>query len=155
MKLSFVTPDNDLATAGIWKNFGEPIDGKQTRLRIGFSGPEYRAKLAKLTRNASQQLAGRDLPIETLTKLNRRAMVGTLLKDWEELENEDGTPIESKDANGKLNEANAEMLLNITLIFDFVNAISGRLEDFKKEGDAASDAAIKSEPALESAVEKG
>lgn len=146
MKLSLITPDDDLAIKGVWKDFGPEIDGTQAQLLIAWSGNEaYRRKMARLTRNAAQQMPGSgDIPPETMTKLQRKAMIGTVFLGWRNFENDDGTPIESSDQNGNLNEVNAEALLSNSVVFDFVNLASGRLEEFKRKGEAAEKAAIKS-----------
>ena len=160
MKLSFVTPDAELADKGIEKPFGEPIDGLQAYLRIGYAGNDaFRNKLAKLSKNAQEQTAGRELPDGAFRKLQRRAMIGTILLGWRNWEEDDSTPekrhwIEETNGNGKIHEANADRLLSIPLVFDYVNAVSGQLESFKKEDDAATSAAIKSGAEVEPAVGK-
>jgi hypothetical protein len=138
MKISQLMADPSLSTDGVDVNFGEPVDGEQATLRIAYGGNNnFRNKLARLTRRAASQMTGRDIPPETAMRLNREAMAGTILVGWSYLRRDDDSLIE-------YSEAEALKLLDIPAVWDFVQAESSRLETFQKEGQAASDAAIKS-----------
>lgn len=152
MKLSTITPNQELSTAGIWKEFGPEIDGRQMRLRIAFNGNDnFQEKQARLMRNATQQMAGRELPQATQTKIQRRAMAGTVLTGWENYDAEDNTPIPDQ-VNGEFNEDEGVKLLTNPLVFQFVALISNRIEEFQTQEEAASRAAIKSGASLETEV---
>lgn len=155
MKISEIKPDDEMCIKGVDVPFGAPDEnGKQAGVLLAFANNEfYRAKLAKLTRNAAQQIPGRELPTETFQKLNRTAMIGTVLLGWHDFEDDDGTPINDKDANGVIHKENAEKLLAVPIFFDFVNGQSGRLELFQKGKDESAAADIKSRPALEPKVD--
>lgn len=151
MKLSSVKVNPTLALNGVWRPFGEADEnGKQARLLIAYSGNEnFRAKLAQLTRNAQSQMPGREVPTKTFQKINREALVGTVLLGWEEFEEDDSTPekpnyIKSQNDDGMLHEENARRLLSTPIIHDFVTLEANKLETFQSEGKAASDAAMKS-----------
>ncbi len=155
MKLSSVKADSDLSVKGVWRPFGAVVDGVQAEMLIAYSGNEnYRSKLAKLTRNAATQMPGRDIPAETYTKLNRDAMIGTVLLGWRNIENDDGSPISDRDESGKVHDANARQLLNVMTIFDFVSAESSRLDSFQKEVEDTANGAIKSGAPVEPQVGK-
>ena len=154
MKLSTITPDRDLAQAGVWRDFGPEIDGEQMRLLIAWNGNEhFMEKQARLLRNATQQMAGRDLPQETQTKIQRKAMAGTILLGWENWDEEDGSgKIPDHLEDGSFNEYAAIMLLENQMVHQFVALASNRVEDFQKVEDAASKAAMKRGAAVESEV---
>lgn len=148
VNLKSITPEQSLLETGVWKQFGKPEEGAS--ILIGYARDKaFTRKVGKLTNEAHQQTKGRRLEQDVIRNLNRRAMVGTLMKDFKGFctTDENGNDVElPREPKEKLNQSILLLLTN-EIVYEFVQEQASDLSNFQKEGDpiAEPDAEAKAE----------
>jgi hypothetical protein len=146
LELGSIEPSKDLVEKGVWRPFGNPDEN--AKLKIGYArGKEFQRKVAKLTNEAMKQTKGRRLEPDVVRNVNRRAMVGTLLLDFEGFTVDGGKALPRETLKDL--EASLLRLLSNDLVYEFVQEEASDLSIFQEEGTAAAKAESKSRPALE------
>lgn len=123
-----------------WVQFGKPEEG--ARIKLGYArGDEFTRRVGALTNEAMKQTKGRRLEQDVIRNINRRAMVGTLMLDFEGFATTgpDGQDVELPREPEKRLKESMLMLLTNPLIYEFVQEQSSDLANFQTEGEPVSE----------------
>lgn len=123
-----------------WITYGNPEEG--AKLLIGYArGDAFTRKVGRLTNEAMKQTKGRRLEQDVIRNINRRAMVGTLLLDFEgfAVTGDGGQDVELPREPEKRKNESMLLLLTNPLIYEFVQEQSSDLANFQEGGDPVSE----------------
>lgn len=130
MKITAFKTDATLETEGVWVDIGDGAKLKVARL----GNPEHKRIAQRLSRPHRGILEGKNLKAqaEVAERLGIQAAAQAILRDWEGLEEEDGTAIE-------YSTEKAMELLAIADFRDLVLEIADSMEAYRAEEIAESE----------------